>query len=70
MFMNSTKDTFENVTPHFGNTVLCTVISFLDWKEQQHKSIRGGKVMYDVKGHYKYLYEHELFEYWSKYNCA
>lgn len=53
-----------------ANTLLCTVTSFLDWKEQQHKIIRGGKVMYDVKGHYKYLYEHELFEYWSVHNCA
>ena len=60
----------KNETPTFGNVLLCTVVSFLNWKEHQNKSIRGGKVMYDVKGHYKYLYEHELFEYWSKYNCV
>ena len=64
------KHSITHNTANDGNMLLCTVVSFMDWKEQQHKSIRGGKVMYDVKGHYKYLYEHELFEYWSKYNCA
>lgn len=38
---------------------------FLEWKEQQPKTNRGGEVMYDVIGHHKYIYEHELFEYWN-----
>lgn len=64
------KNSNNHNTANDDNMLKCTVVSFLDWKEYQHKSIRDGKVMYDVKGHYKYLHEHELFEYWSKYNCA
>lgn len=41
------------------------VESFLVWKNQQQKTLRGGVVMYDVKGHYKYLSEDELFAYWA-----
>lgn len=57
----------ENVDLKNGdNKVISTVVSFLGWKEEQHKNIRGGKVMYDVTGYHKYLYEYELFGYWFK----
>jgi len=39
------------------------IIDFLKFKESIQTTIRGGEVMYDVPGHYKYLEEHELFEY-------
>jgi hypothetical protein len=69
-FNKMEKHLINHNTANDGNMLLCTVASFLDWKEQQRKRIRGGKIMYDVKGYYKYLHEHELFEYWSVRNCA
>lgn len=41
------------------------LIPFLEWKEQQHKTIRGGEVMYDIKGYHKYIFECDLFGYWT-----
>lgn len=40
--------------------------SFLNFKDNQQISIRGGETMYDVKGHYKYLTLSELFYYYIK----
>jgi hypothetical protein len=44
-----------------------TIISFLEWKDNQCTTIRGGKLMYDVKGYYKYLTESELLNYYIEY---
>jgi hypothetical protein len=41
-----------------------TIIFFLDWKDRQTTTIRGNILMYDIKGHYKYLSESELFDYY------
>lgn len=38
---------------------------FIDFENNQTKTNRGGIVMYDVKGHYKYLSLAELFDYWK-----
>jgi len=38
---------------------------FLEFKEKQRKTKRGGVVMYDVFGYYKYLTESELFKYYA-----
>jgi hypothetical protein len=64
------KHSINHNTDNDCNMLLSTVASFLEWKEQQRKSVRGGKVFYDVHGHYKYLHEHELFEYWSVRICV
>jgi hypothetical protein len=46
--------------------MLFIINSFIDWKNKQNKIIRGNEIMYDIKGYYKYLYEHELFNYYVK----
>lgn len=38
--------------------------SFQEWKDNQVEVERGGKIMYDVKGYYKYLDDSELFNYY------
>jgi hypothetical protein len=40
------------------------VHSFIAWKNVQPKIVRGEKIMYDIRGYYKFLDESELFEYW------
>lgn len=42
------------------------VTSYIDWEKNQKRVIRGGQVMYDVKGTHKFLYMHELYEHWYK----
>lgn len=37
---------------------------FIDFEKSQTKTLRGGIMMYDVKGHYKYLSAGELFDYY------
>jgi hypothetical protein len=39
---------------------------FFEFESSLKKEIRGGIVMYDVKGHYKFLTLPELYEYWIK----
>ena len=39
-------------------------LSYLEWKENIRKIKRGDENMYDVKGHYKYLSENELLDYY------
>lgn len=39
---------------------------FIEWKDKQSVVIRGNVVMYDVKPHYKFLQENELFDFWVK----
>lgn len=39
---------------------------FLSFKEKQKKVVRRGKVLYDIKGHYKYIDESELLYYYLK----
>jgi hypothetical protein len=36
------------------------------FRNSQPTTIRGGVLYYDVKGHYKFLTEAELFEYYLK----
>lgn len=38
--------------------------SFIRWRNKLHKEMRGGKLMFDVPKHYKWLDESELFTYW------
>lgn len=42
--------------------------SFIEWVDSLKTEIRGGVVMYDVKGHYKWLTQSELFNYYAKIN--
>ena len=37
---------------------------FIEWRNKLHKEIRGGKLMFDVPKHYKWLDENELFTYY------
>jgi hypothetical protein len=41
---------------------------FFDFRESTPKEMRGDRLMYDVKGCYKYLTESELFDYYIKTN--
>jgi hypothetical protein len=42
------------------------LIGFLEFESNQLKSERGGMILYDVKGHYKYLTFSELLDYYIK----
>lgn len=42
--------------------------NFINWKENLKSEKRGGILMYDIKGHYKWLYEFEIADYFFK-NC-
>lgn len=69
--MKQNYKTSNNSKPMAYDTLLGTVNSFIDWRNKQKTTKRGGKTMYDVKGHYQYLHENEMFDYWSKHvNCA
>lgn len=39
-------------------------LNFLSWRDGIPSEYRGGELMYDVKGVYKYLTEAELFKYY------
>lgn len=52
-------------TPMGYDTMLATVAQdFIDWRDKLHSEIRGGKLMFDVPKHYKWLDENELFTYY------
>lgn len=40
------------------------ILDFIDWKDNLHSEIRGGKLMFDVPKYYKWLDENELFDYY------
>lgn len=40
------------------------VTSFVEWRNSLHQEIRGGKIMFDVIGNYKWLTESELFNFY------
>jgi hypothetical protein len=42
------------------NGLLGDVLSFVEFERTCKKEIRGGVMMYDVKGHYKWLTANEL----------
>lgn len=56
----------ENSKRKENNTMLDVIESYIEWEKKQKKVIRGGQVMYDIKGTHKFLYLHELYEYWYK----
>ena len=39
-------------------------LNFIFWKHNIKSELRGGILMYDVKGYYKWLTERELFDYY------
>ena len=41
--------------------------NFIEWKDNQDKDYLCGEFRYNIKGHYKYLNEKELLDYWLKY---
>ena len=45
--------------------VLATVMAerFIEWRDNLHSEMRGGKLMFDVPKHYKWLEENELLNY-------
>lgn len=47
-----------------NSNVLDIFQCFIDWKNGQRKIIRGGKVMFDIKGYHKYIYDAEMFDFW------
>ena len=52
-------------TPMGYDTMLASVAQdFIDWRDKLHSEIRGGKLMFDVPKHYKWLDENELFTYY------
>lgn len=55
------KDTCGND----ANRMLATVAQeLIDWRDKLHSEMRGGKLMFDVPKHYKWLDENELFTYY------
>lgn len=40
---------------------------YILWLNALHKDVRGGELMYDVRGHYKWLSGDELFTYYMEY---
>lgn len=56
----------ENPKSNDCYTMLGVVTSYIDWEKKQKRVVRGGQVMYDVRGTHKFLYMHELYEYWYK----
>lgn len=38
--------------------------SFIEWRDKLHKEMRGGKLMFDVPKHHKWLDESELLTYY------
>lgn len=55
----------KHETPTDANNMLVTVTeSFIGWRDKLHKEMHGGKLMFDVPKHYKWLDESELFTYW------
>lgn len=56
----------ENQESNDCYTMLGVVASYIDWEKKQKRVVRCGQVMYDVKGTYKFIYMHELYEYWYK----
>jgi ABC-type phosphate transport system auxiliary subunit len=41
-------------------------VGFLEFEKNQSKTERGGMILYDIKGHYKYLTFSELLDYYIK----
>jgi len=42
------------------------VKEFIEWRKGIQSEIRGGQLMFDVKGHYKWLTSEELLNYYFK----
>lgn len=58
-------DLEKHDTPTDANNVLVAVAeSFIEWRDKLRKEMRGGKLMFDVPKHYKWLDENELFNYY------
>lgn len=48
-----------------ANTLLVAVAEeYIAWRDKLHKEMRGGKMMFDVPKHHKWLDEDELFIYY------
>lgn len=64
--MNNLQDNQKSdATPMGYDTMLATVAQeFIDWRDNLHSEMRGGKLMFDVPKHYKWLDESELFTYY------
>jgi len=48
----------------YDATLATIAQEFIDWRDRLHNEIRGGRLMFDVPGHYKWLDESELFTYY------
>lgn len=46
------------------NYISSVVNDFICWKNELYSEIRGGILMYDIKGYYKWLNESELLTYY------
>jgi len=59
------KDEIKNVQQHDGNAMLAAIADeFIAWRDKLYKEVRGGKLIFDVPKHYKWLDEDELFTYY------
>lgn len=48
-----------------ANTLLVAVAEdYIAWRDKLYKEMRGGKLMFDVPKHYKWLDESELITYY------
>jgi len=54
----------KNIDIQINDYILSTANDFISWKNELYSEIRGGSLMYDVKGHYKWLNESELLTYY------
>lgn len=57
----------QNSQLNIPNVNVSDIHSFLDWMNNQPKDYIDGEFFYDVKGYYKRLRQHEMFNYWLKY---
>lgn len=62
-YISETSPVFEVKVVDAENTSYNSVTDFMMWKDSLYSENRGGKMMYDVKGWYKWLEESELLDY-------
>jgi len=54
----------KNMDIKLDNYISSVVNDFICWKNELYSEIRGGILMYDIKGYYKWLNESELLTYY------
>lgn len=53
-----------------SNLVLCDVLAFIEFEKSCKQEMRGGILMYDIKGCHRWLTLEGLFKYWRGKNIT